>query len=103
MPLKLVVANARMSARAFCDQCGGPIKEATLAHCAYPEPEHPLAEREGGSHALTVLHKGECTDLFEMKQGHMRFMEFQTFLVRLGNDAQIDWTPAFEAEQIRLA
>ena len=103
MPLKLVVANARMSARAFCDQCGEPIKEATLAHCAYPEPEQLLAEREGESNALAVLHKGECTDLFEMKRGSVRFMEFQTFLIRLGNDVHIDWTLAFEAEQIRLA
>ena len=103
MPIKLAVLNARMVARAFCDQCGDPIETANLAHCAYLEQERLLVEREGEAYEFAVLHKGECTDRFEIEQGRMSFMEFQAFIMRLGNDARVDWRFASEVESLRLA
>ena len=103
MPIKLAVLNARMVARAFCDQCGAPIEIANLAHCAYPKQEQPLVEREGEAYEFAVLHKGACTEQFEIKQGRMSFMEFQAFIMRLGNDAAVDWRFASEVESLRLA
>ena len=38
-----------------------------------------------------------------MKQGRMHFMEFQTFVTRLGNDTGVDWDFAFDADLFRLA
>ena len=98
MPFKLVVKNARMSARAFCDGCGERITDASLAHCAYPDVDQPLREREGETYEFAILHKGSCTDRWEKRHGHMRFMEFQTFLVRLGDDSLVNWAWAFETE-----
>ena len=48
--------------------------------------------------AFAILHKMTCTDLWEKRHGHMRFMEFQTFLLRLGDDSLTNWAWAFETE-----
>ena len=100
MPFKLVVKNARMRAGAFYDQCGAAITDAALAHCAYLDTDRLLLGREGKTYLFALLHKGVCTDRYEMERGHALFMELQTFLVRLGNDSRVDWITAFEIERI---
>ena len=100
MPFKIVVKDASVTVQAFCDQCGEAVTDASLAHCAYPDTNRLLIERQGESYAFAVLHKGECTHLYEMRQGDCLFMELWTFIVRLGNDSRVDWSLAFETERI---
>ena len=98
MPFKLVIKGARMGARAFCDACGVLVMDAALAHCAYPDTNRLLVERESEAYAFAVLHKGACTDLWEAKHGSVSLMGFQTFLIRLGDDSLTNWAWAFETE-----
>ena len=100
MPLKIVAKDASVTVQAFCEQCGTAVTDASLAHCAYPDTNRLLIDRNGETYDFAVLHKGECTNLFEMRQGEALFMELWTFIVRLGNDSRVDWSLAFETEHI---
>ncbi len=79
MPFKLVVKDARMGARAFCDGCDERITDASLAHRANPDPDRLLTEREGKTYTFAVLHEGTCTDLWEKRHSHTRFMSSRPF------------------------
>lgn len=100
MPTKLIVNQARITARAFCDSCGEIISDASLAHCAYPESARLLIEREGESYAFNILHKGQCTELFELTDKRFCYLELESFLVRLDEGSGVDWTLALANEDI---
>ena len=100
MTIKLGVEQARMTARAFCDSCGEVIADASLAHCAYPDIERLLSEREGETYVFDILHKGQCTELYELTNKRLCYMEFETFLMRLGESSGVAWKRAFRSEDI---